>query len=94
MEGLLIIPETATEDENGFVKVLLLPVDNTSTNGSVQIRFTIDGTVYTFDVPANTSWKQGAKYTYNVTLNGTQLNIGDVIITDWISGPEYTFNLF
>jgi len=93
-EGLLMIPDIASGNEDGFIKAMLLPVNNTSANGSVQFRFTIDGTVYSYNVPANTNWKGGTKYTYNVTLNGTQLNIGDVIINDWIDGPSQPMELY
>ncbi|NDW18770.1 fimbrillin family protein [Dysgonomonas sp. 216] len=92
-DGLYTIPDV-TPGNNDYLNVMILPVANTSANGSVQFHFTIDGRVYTYNVPANTTWKQSTKYIYEVTLNGTELQIADVIITDWIDGPVSGVEIF
>lgn len=92
--GLYTIPDVTPGNTGDYLNVMILPVANTTANGSVLFRFTIDGTIYTYEVPANTTWKQGTKYIYDVTLNGTELQIGDVIITDWTDGPQYPIELF
>lgn len=74
-------------------EVLVMPLNNTSDNGSIVIRFSIDGSVYTYHVPINTTWKQGTKYLYDVIFNGTELVIDDIIITDWIDGARQGINL-
>ncbi|SHG36688.1 fimbrillin family protein [Dysgonomonas macrotermitis] len=76
----ILEPSVAEADIN---EVIVIPVDNVNANGNILIRFTIDSTVYSYSVPANTSWKQGYKYTYDVLVNGTELVIDDVVITDW-----------
>jgi len=92
--GLFVIPDTTPGNTDEYISLIILPVSNTSADGSIQFRFTIDSKVYSYNVPANTTWKQGTKYVYDVTLNGTELNIFDVIITDWVSGPENAIELF
>lgn len=67
-------------------EVVVIPVSRTTGNSSVIIRFYIDGGIYAYNVPLNTSWKQGTKYLYNVIFNGTELVVEDIIITDWIEG--------
>lgn len=86
---------TITEDEPSIPQeVLVMPVNKTSANGSIVIRFFIDGSVYSYNVPVDTTWKQGTKYLYNVTFNGTKLVIDDIIITDWTEGTKGEFNLY
>lgn len=86
---------TITEDETiNPQEVLVIPVNKTSANGSILIRFFIDGSIYTYNVPVNTTWKQGTKYLYNVTFNGTELVIDDIIITDWTEGAKGEINLY
>ena len=75
-------------------EVIVMPVDKTSANGSIIIRFFIDGASYTYNVPVNTIWKQGTKYLYNVLFNGTELEIDDVIISDWTEGAKEEINLY
>ncbi|MDR1716185.1 MAG: fimbrillin family protein [Prevotella sp.] len=89
--GLYIIAE---DDAVNPQEVLVMPVNKTSANGNIVIRFFIDGAIYTYNVPVNTSWKQGTKYFYNVTFNGTELVVDDVIITDWTEGPKGEINLY
>lgn len=83
---LLVIPENKFTSETDFVKLLLVPTIKTSSRGEVIITFDIDGKEYKWDIPAGTEWKQGTKYTYDVQLNGNELQIGDVKITDWVEG--------
>lgn len=91
--GLAIL-EDITQNESDFLKLMVLPVEKTSADGSVIIRFVIDGKVYDYNVPVDTCWEEGTKYTYNVTLNGTTLQIDDVIIEEWVEGPEYPIELY
>lgn len=86
---------TITEDEpTNLQEVLVIPVNKTSANGSIVIRFFIDGSIYTYNVPINTIWKQGTKYLYNVTFNGTKLVVDDIIISDWLEGTKGDINLY
>ena len=89
--GLYTIAE---DDAVNPQEVLVMPVNKTSANGNIVIRFFIDGAIYTYNVPVNTSWKQGTKYLYDVTFNGTELVVDDVIITDWTEGPKGEINLY
>ena len=94
INGLVTITDEAPTLEKDYVNLMLLPVTNTTAQSSVLIKFIIDDNTFYYGVPVNTSWKQGTKYIYNVTLNGTELTIDDVIITDWTTGPENSINLF
>jgi len=94
INGIITIKDETPTQEADFVNLMLLPVDKTSAQNSVIIKFIIDDSSYYYGIPANASWKQGTKNIYNVTLNGTELTIDDVIITDWTTGPENTVNLF
>lgn len=86
---------TLTEDEpTSPQEVMVIPVAKTSANGSILIRFFIDGSIYTYNVPVNTTWKQGTKYLYNVLFNGTELIIDDIVITDWTEGTKGDINLY
>lgn len=86
---------TITENESaGPQEVLVIPVNKTSADGTILIRFFIDGSIYSYNVPVNTTWKQGTKYLYNVTFNGTELVIDDIIITDWTEGTKGEINLY
>lgn len=85
--GLLAsIPTTASTDESTYPKVMVLPTAATVAAGDLMIYFTIDGKVYSWSVPSATTWKSGTKNTYSVTLSGTALTVGNVVITDWTGG--------
>lgn len=83
---LLTIPEKPFQSEADFLKVFVLPVSSTGAEGDVVFNFTIDGRIYTWKVPANTTWKGGTKNTYAVTIIGSSLKIGNVNISDWTGG--------
>ncbi|MDP4201137.1 MAG: fimbrillin family protein [Bacteroidota bacterium] len=86
-EGLLTIPTTASTDESTYPKLLVLPVANSGATGDLVMKFTIDGKVYTCDVPAGTVWGAGTKNTYTVTIQGHELKLDtNVTIEDWLSG--------
>jgi len=92
--GLLTIPATASTDESTFPKVMVLPTAATTASGDLVINFTIDGKVYTYQVPASTSWSGASKNIYTVTLSGTAVSVnGSVAITDWTSGINGTAGL-
>lgn len=80
------LPTSLPSVAPSYLKVMVLPVSAITNDGDIQIRFTIDGKVYTYDVPASTKWEKGKENTYTVTLSGTQLITNNVIITDWQSG--------
>ena len=86
--GLYTIPTTASSVENPNLRLMLLPVSAIQRTGDVTITFTIDNKNYTWDVPANTTWKSGTKNTYTVTITGTELIISNVSITDWTDGTN------
>ncbi len=86
---------TITENEPASPQeVMVMPVEKTSANGSIIIRFFIDGAIYTYNVPVNTAWKQATKYLYNVTFNGTELAVDDIAIADWADGAKGEINLY
>lgn len=99
--GLLTLSTEISMDEKTFPKVLSLPVNSTLRDGDLTATFTIDGKDYVYKFPAGTAWESGKKYTYTITLNGTEANIGgdgegegggsvegdgDVNIDEWGSG--------
>lgn len=90
---LLNIPDKLSENEADFLKVFVLPVESTGTEGDVLFKFTIDERIYTWKVPAGTAWKGGTKNTYTVTLGGSSLKIGNVNIADWTGGVSASFNI-
>ncbi|NDV80115.1 fimbrillin family protein [Dysgonomonas sp. 511] len=92
--GLYTIPDNVSTNENDFQNVMVIPVAKTSADGSILIRFQIDGEIYSYPVPVNTSWKQGNKYVYNTTFNGTELVVDDIIITDWTEGANTDINIY
>lgn len=92
--GLVTLTEEMPTKEENFVNLMILPVSKTSANGSVYLKFIIDGSTYYYYIPVNTTFKQGTKNTFNVTLNGTELTIDDIVITDWLTGPENSLNLY
>lgn len=94
VNGLYTITDTEPTEDKDFQEVMVLPVVKTNSAGSVMIRFFIDGDIYTYNVPYDTKWKQGTKYFYNVTFNGTELVVDDVIITDWTEGAKGEINLY
>jgi hypothetical protein len=92
--GLLTLPATASSDESTYPKVMVLPTAATVAAGDLVINFTIDGKVYTYQVPASTTWLGGSKNIYTVTLSGTAVSVnGSVAITDWTSGVNGTAGL-
>lgn len=100
IEGLQILSTEVSMDEKTFPKVLSLPVNSTLRDGDMTATFTIDGKDYVYKFPAGTAWESGKKYTYTITLNGTEANIGgetggeggsvegsgDVDIDEWGNG--------
>lgn len=87
------IPVTASTDESTYPKVMVLPVPTVQVTGDIVIRFTIDGKVYSWNVPTATVWVGGTKNTYSVTISGTAITVGSVIITDWVPGSTGTAGL-
>lgn len=79
--------------EEDYIEILVMPVEKVSSSGSIRICFRIDDTDFVFDVPANTSWKQGTKYVYDVSFNGSELQIDDITIADWIDGGSNIINI-
>jgi len=85
--GLLTIPSNAQTDENTYPKVLVMPVASSGALGDIVMKFTIDGKVYSCDVPATTVWKAGTKNTYTVTVQGNELKLDtNVTIENWTTG--------
>lgn len=84
--GLYTIPLSQSNVESPNLRLMLLPVSATSADGDVKMYFTIDGKIYTYNVPASTAWNMGTKNVYTITLSGTGLVVGNVSITDWVSG--------
>ena len=93
-DGLYMITDKEPTEEKDIMDVMVLPVVKTNSHGSIMIRFTIDGEIFTYNVPYDTKWDQGTKYVYNVTLNGTGLVIDDIIISDWTEGAKGEINLY
>ncbi len=89
---LLTIPNIASSEESDYPKIMLLPCQ-TRDVGEIIINFTIDDKVYTYSVPSETKWETGTKSTYTVTIQGTALTVGDVIISDWTDGISGSINL-
>lgn len=89
---LLTIPNTASLEEINYPKIMLLPCQ-THDVGEIIINFTIDDKVYTYNVPLGTKWETGTKNTYTVTIQGTAITIGDVVISDWTDGINGSINL-
>lgn len=70
-----------------FISVLVVPMEEeTVSAGDLIFRFTIDGKVYTYDLPAGTIWEMATKNIYTITLTGRGLEIGNVVIEDWKAG--------
>lgn len=81
------LPQTiGTWSESTYPKMLVMPTPALISAGDIKISFTVDGQVYTWDVPAGTSWEQGKKNTYTVTIKGTALEVSPVTITPWGTG--------
>lgn len=90
--NLQTIPETAATDESTYPKIMVLPASITTVE-EVEMRFTIDGKIYTSKVNASTEWAKGTKNTYTVTIQGTGLTLGNVVISDWTDGVTGSVNL-
>jgi hypothetical protein len=90
---LLTISDRLLQNEVDFLKIFVLPVAATASEGDVLFKFTIDERVYTWKVPAGTAWRGGTKNTYTVTLGGSSLKIGNVSIEDWTGGVSANFNI-
>lgn len=92
--GLYFITDNEPTAEKDIMEVLVLPVNKVVINGNIQVHFFIDGISYTYNVPMNTTWKQGTKYVHHVTLSATELVVDDITITDWEEGPKNDINLY
>lgn len=80
------LPITISSNPAEYPRIMVLPVDEITNEGDIQILFTIDGRLYTYNVPAGTKWEKGKVNTYIVTLSGVELNVNNVIIENWIAG--------
>lgn len=88
------IPATLPTNENTCPKLLVMPLNiSVSTLGNILINFTIDGKVYTHKLIVGTLWLSGTKNIYTVTLNGTELSVGNVGIQNWDNGSIGTADL-
>lgn len=93
-DGLYTLTDNEPTDEKDFMDVMVVPVNKVNADGNISIRFYIDGKEYTYPVPANTAWKQGVKYIYQVTVSATGLVIDDITIAHWEPGTGGDINLY
>jgi hypothetical protein len=87
------IPVVASSDENTCPKLLVMPVSSLAVTGEINILFTIDGKVYSYNLSAGTAWASGTKYTYTVILSGSELQVGTVVIEEWKTGYSGSVSL-
>lgn len=81
------LPQTiGTGTPATYPKMLVVPTAATAAAGDIVISFTVDGQVYTWNVPAATAWEKGKVNTYTVTIKGTTLAVSSVTITPWGTG--------
>ena len=83
--GLYTIPQSSTSVESPL-RILILPTESIPGAGDVKVNFTIDGKIYTWDVPASTVWNSGTKNIYSVSLSGRELVVSGVTIVNWTDG--------
>lgn len=78
-----------------LVETILLPGDFSAK----EVVFTVDGKNYTWQLPANTSFEAGKKYTYDIVLQTSPTGgnevavVGAGTITDWNTVPKGSVNL-
>lgn len=81
------LPASFSTNLSDYSRIIVLPVTTTNL-GDVQMKFTVDGKIYTYDVPAMTEWEAGKSNTYSVTLSGMGLTMNTVVVEDWIRGES------
>jgi len=78
-----------------LAEAILLPGDY----AAKEVVFTIDAKTYTWQIPANTKYESGKKYTYDIVLQTTPTGgnevavVGTGTITDWTTVPGGSVNV-
>lgn len=68
--------------------ILVIPTRQIVEDGDVEILFVINGTTYKYSVPAQTQWKKGHKYLYEVSFDGSKITLDKVTCHKWSSVEE------
>lgn len=78
-----IIANTVILENNAFAEAIILPV--TGLNGA-SFKFSLSsGKVFTWNIPDNTSFEKGRKYSYNITLKDSGSSVTPGV--GWIETP-------
>lgn len=74
-----------TGTEYTCAPIILVP--QTFTSSQLDLEVTYNGQIYkaTLNVPEGNQLQSGYSYTYTVTINNTELEVGNAIIKDWIT---------
>lgn len=75
--------KVTAQNADQFVEAILIPGDYSAK----EVVFTVGSDNYKWTLPANLTYENGKKYTYNITLQvgGLVAVTGNAIITDWTS---------
>lgn len=84
------IPSTKEQD---YARLLVMPVQQMTGSGFVQVRFHIGNEIIDWQVPYGTQWKSGTKNTYTLHYTGKELHLIIVYVEPWRPGIEAVYPL-
>lgn len=65
-------------------QLMVIPTSRIRTDGDVEVLFTINETTFKYKIPANTKWKKGKRYIYNLLFNGKDITLENVSTSEWL----------
>lgn len=68
--------------------IMVIPCRQIRQDGDVEILFVIDRKTYTYPVPAQTTWKKGYRYLYQLSFDGKKIILEKVTSREWLPAKE------
>lgn len=68
------------------LQLKVFPLSKQIGANEVEVLFTINGTIYKYEIPANTHWKKGKRYLYKLNFDGKSIQLEDLTVADWLPG--------
>lgn len=86
---LKLDPPEILQTEFGHAhSIMVIPCRPIRHDGDVEILFVIDRKTYTYPIPAQTTWKKGYRYLYQLSFDGKKIILEKVTSREWLPVDE------
>lgn len=77
----LKIPLPLSTNEGVLHEIRIMPLERPTSGNEIEVLFTINEHIYTYEIPAQTNWERGRKHIYKLSFTGTRI-LPDKITTE------------